>query len=373
MPPEVQDFTIGAEEEFLLVDPESRRLVPAADRVVAADNDAGEAEVGHELQLSQLETGTAVCDTLGELRTELVRLRRSSAAAAEGAGYRIAAAGTHPISVIEGSRFTPEPAYLRLERDYQLVAREQVVCGCHVHIGISDRDVAIDVMNRVRPWLAPIAALAANSPYWMGEDTGYASFRSEIWRRWPMSGTPEPLASRAEYDRLVEELLATGAIDAPARIYWDVRPSAKFETLEFRVTDACSTVDETVMVAGLVRGLARAAWDEAKAGEPPVVPRAELLRAATWRAARFGLDGELIDLGACRSVPARELVDTLTARLRPALEDLGDWDEVTAHVDAVFGRGTGATRQRHAFSRAGRLEDVVDFLLAQTAPGGPGD
>ncbi|HYX44610.1 MAG TPA: YbdK family carboxylate-amine ligase, partial [Acidimicrobiales bacterium] len=247
---------------------------------------------------------------------------------------------------------------------------EQVVCGCHVLVGLSDRDVAIDVLNRVRPWLAPILALAANSPYWQGEDTGYASFRTEIWRRWPTSGTPEPFASRGEYERLVEELLATGAIDAPARIYWDVRPSARFETLEFRVTDACLSVVETVMVAGLVRGLVRAAWQEATAGEPPLAPRAELLRAATWRAARFGIEGELIDLGVCRSVPARDLVDTLAARLRPALEELGDWDEVSALVDVVFGRGTAATRQRRAFARAGRLEDVVDLLLAETVPDG---
>jgi carboxylate-amine ligase len=366
---EGEDFTVGVEEEFLLVDPDSRRLVPAADRVVSAAADRGEGDLSQELQLSQVETGTAVCENLSQLRSELVRLRRVSADAAERVGYRIAAAGTHPISVVEGSRLTPEPAYLRLERDYQLVAREQVVCGCHVHVGISDREVAIDVLNRVRPWLAPVLALAANSPYWQGEDTGYASFRTEIWRRWPMSGTPEPFTSRADYERLVEELLATGAIDAPARIYWDVRPSARFETLEFRVTDACLTVDETVMVAGLVRGLVRSAWEESRADEPPLVPRGELLRAATWRAARFGIDGELVDLGTCRSVPARELVDTLTARLRPALEELGDWDEVSAQVDTVFGRGTAATRQRRAFARAGHLEDVVDLLLAETVAG----
>ncbi len=368
MSPEREDFTIGVEEEFLLVDPDSRRLVPAADRVLPAAPAGGEGTVSHELQLSQLETGTAVCGNLAELRAELVRLRGLTATAAERAGYRIAAAGTHPISVIEGSRFTPEPAYLRLERDYQLVAREQVVCGCHVHVGLADREVAIQVLNRVRPWLAPVLAVATNSPFWMGEDTGYASFRTEIWRRWPMSGTPEPFASWADYQRLVEELAATGAIDAPARIYWDVRPSAKFDTLEFRVTDACLTVDEAVMVAGLVRGLARTAWGEAVAEKPLLAPRSELLHAATWRAARYGLDGDLIDLGICRSVPARELLTTMLDRLRPALEELGDWDEVTAQVDAVFARGTGAARQRRSLARTGRLEDVVDFILAETIP-----
>lgn len=365
-----EDFTVGVEEEFLLVDAESRRLVPRARRVLpraqAAAGPGGQIE--HELQLSQVETGTDVCHSLAAVRAELARLRRAVRTAAEREGCQVASAGTHPLPLPdEGSGVTPKPAYLRLERDYQLVAREQVVCGCHVHVGVADAEVAIQVLNRARPWLPVVRALGVNSPFWMGEDTGYASFRTEIWSRWPTAGTPEVFASRGEYDRLVDDLLRTGAVDDPARIYWDLRPSARFDTLEFRVTDACLRVDETVMVAGLVRALVRTLHGEVGAGDPPVLPRPELLRAASWRAARFGTEGELIDLEAGRSVPAAALVTRLLTVLRPALEEAGEWDEVHHLVERVLAEGTGAMRQRRAFARAGRLEDVVDLVVAETA------
>ncbi len=361
-----EDLTIGVEEEFLLVDPETRRLVPRADEVVADARAAGGAKVEHELQLVQVEADTAVCRTLSELRAQLGGLRRTLAAAAERAGCRLASAGSHPFSPCDDSRVTPKPAYLRLERDYQLVTREQLVCGCHVHVGILDAEMVIRVLNRVRPFLPTVLALGVNSPFWLGEDTGYASFRTEIWRRWPLAGTPEIFASRAEYDELVELMLKTGAIDDPARIYWDVRPSARFDTLEFRVTDACLRVDEAVMVAGLFRALTRTARDEEAAGRPLRRIRPEIMEAAIWRAARYGVDGDLIDLVEGRSMPAREVVRDLLVRLRPALEDAGDWEDVEAMVERVLAEGTGAERQRRAFARSQELTDVVDLVVAET-------
>jgi carboxylate-amine ligase len=367
--PARDDFTVGVEEEFLLVDAATRRLVPRAERVLAAARTAAGpgAQVDHELQLSQVETGTAVCHTLEEVHDELVRLRRAVLAGAEREGCVIASAGTFPLPLGDGSDITPEPAYQRLERDYQLVAREQVVCGCHVHVGLADAESAIQVLNRARTWLPVLRALGVNSPFWMGDDTGYASFRTEIWSRWPTAGTPHVFGSRAEYDRLVDDLLQTGAVDAPARIYWDLRPSARFDTLEFRVTDAFLTVDETVMTAGLVRALVRTLHD-GLSGAPPSLPRPELVRAASWRAARFGTEGELIDLERGRSVPAAQLVDRLLALVRPALEDAGEWHGVHGQVERVLAEGTGATRQRRALARSGRLEDVVDLIVAETAP-----
>ncbi len=367
--PSGDDFTLGVEEEFLLVDPETRRLVPRADEVLEDARADGEAKVEHELQLVQVEAGTAVCRTLSELRDQVAGLRGTLSASAERAGCRIASAGSHPFSPCNDSRVTPKPAYLRLERDYQLVTREQLVCGCHVHVGLADADMAIRVMNRVRPWLPTVLAIAVNSPFWLGEDTGYASFRTEIWRRWPMAGTPDIFTSRAEYDELVELMLKTGAIDDPARIYWDIRPSARFDTLEFRVTDACLSVDETVMVAGLFRALARTARDEEVAGRPLRRTRLEMLQAAIWRAARYGVEGELIDLPGGRSLPAPEVVRDLLVRLRPVLEDIGDWDEVSGLVEGVLEGGTGAARQRRAFARREELADVVDMVVAETVAG----
>ncbi len=240
------------------------------------------------------------------------------------------------------------------------------MCGCHVHVGIADPELAIQVVNRARSWLPVLLALTANSPFWQGSDSGYASFRTIVWQRWPTAGTPGTLADRAEYDELVRTLLAVGAIDDPARIYWDIRPSAKFDTVELRVADANLTVADTVMTAGLARALVVACYRQVVDGEPWVDPRLELRRAAAWRAARFGLDGRLLDLAGCQSLAASEMVERLLDFLRPALVDLGDWERVRALVAEVMAVGTGAVRQRRVFERRRRLEDVVDYVLAET-------
>ncbi|HEV2765017.1 MAG TPA: carboxylate-amine ligase [Pyrinomonadaceae bacterium] len=364
-----EEFTIGVEEEYQIVHAETRELRPRAAKVLPEARSKVGDSVQPELYLSQIEIGTPVCRTLAEVRAEIVRLRREVIRAAERDGNRIAAAGTHPFSHWEEQQITPRARYLGIAEDYQQLAREHLIFGCHVHVGIRDREAAIQVMNRTRPWLSVLLALASNSPFWLGSDTGYASFRTEIWRRWPMAGTPHVFTSRAEYDALVASLVAAGAISDATKIYWDVRPSARFETLEFRVTDVCMTVDEAVLVTGLVRALARTCYAQAARGEHFEHARPELLRAAKWRAARYGLDAELVDVEDVRLVPAREAVEKLLAFVRPSLEELGEWDEVSALARATLERGTGAARQRAAFEHHGRPEDVVDLIVAQTAEG----
>jgi carboxylate-amine ligase len=260
-----------------------------------------------------------------------------------------------------------------MEEDYQQIAREHLICGCHVHIGINDRERAIEIMNRARGWMAPLIALAGNSPFWLGEDTGYSSFRTEIWRRWPMAGSPHIFSSRAEYDALVRTLVETGSISDETKIYWDMRPADRFETLEFRATDVCLTLDEAVLVAGLVRALARtcyelAALDEER-GAAFVPVRPELLRASEWRAARYGVEAELLDVHAGKTVPARELIHKLLDFVRPTLEELDEWDEVQTLAQGVLERGNGAMRQRAAWKKKGCLEDVVDLVVTETARG----
>ena len=215
-----------------------------------------------------VETNTPVCSSLAEVRDALRSTRRALIGAAEREGLRIAAAGTHPFSHWRDQAVTPKTRYHNLAEDYRQVFREEVVFGCHVHVGIEDREAAIQTMNRVRPWLPVLLALSGSSPFWLGADTGYASYRTEVWNRWPMAGMPQPFASRAEYDRLVETLEATGSIREPTKLYWDVRPSSQFETLEFRVADVLPRVEEAVMVAGLVRALAHTCHDAAVRGEP---------------------------------------------------------------------------------------------------------
>ncbi len=369
MPAESEDFTMGVEEEFQIVHPETRELVPRAGRLLPRGPEAGHAEVTNELFLSQIEVGTPVCRTLGEVRSQIVRLRREVIASAARDGSRIAAAGTHPFSHWGDQRLTPKARYFGIADEYQQLAREQIIFGCHVHVGMKDRDAAIRVMNRSRRWLFALLALSGNSPFWLGDDTGYASYRSELFLRFPTVGTPHFLSSRAEYDRVVEDLVAVGMVEDASKIYWDVRPSMHFDTLEFRVADVCTTVDEAVMIAGLCRALARECHARDMAGEPEEDLRPELLKAARWRAARFGLDGDLIDLAGRTTAPAAEMIHALLSFVRPSLEATSDWDEVSSLVDATIARGNGARRQREAFQKAGRMEDVIDQIVAETALG----
>src|SRR5215204_6420473 len=363
-----EEFTVGVEEEYQIVDAETRELGPRALRILPGAQAAVGEQVTPEMYLSQIEIATPVCRDLAEVRAELTRLRREVNAAAGRQGCRIAAAGTHPFSHWEDQEITPRRRYTGIAEEYEQLAREHLIYGCHVHIGVSDREAAVRVMSRARLWLAPLLALAANSPFWLGRDTGYASYRTEIWRRWPMAGTPQEFESRSEYDALVETLVATGSVADATKIYWDLRPSARFETLEFRVTDVCLTVDEAVMIAGLARALTRTCYGQAARGQQPVRVRPELLRAAKWRAARYGLDSTLIDVEKGESVAAHDLIGRLLARLRDALEEDRAWEEVSELVRATLGRGNGATRQRAAFARANRFEELVDFIVGETRP-----
>ncbi len=357
-------FTLGVEEEFHLVDPKTRQIAPDAERVLSG---AKTNRVEPELQKSQIETGTEVCETLDELRQELKRRRGEVAEAAGAVGRRIAASGTHPLSDWRSTQTFPKEAYVLVERNYQQLAREQVVCGCHVHVGFDDPEEAIEVMNRLRPWLPPILALSSNSPFWMGETTGYRSYRNRIWQRWPIAGIPGTFRNRLEYDTLVKTLLSTGSIDDPARIYWDVRASNKFNTLEVRIADACMDVDDSLLVAVLIRALCQTCHKQASDGAPADELRAELLQAAVWRAARYGVSNELLDVISERSLPAWEMLSKLLEFVGPVLESRGEWNEVSALMDQVRSRGTGASRQLKVYERTGRLEAVVDLVVAETA------
>lgn len=364
------NLTLGVEEEFLIVDASTGELRSKAQRLLPGAKEVLGDEVTAELNLSQIETGTPVCSGLAEIRAELVRLRREIASAAEAIGCRVVAAGSHPSAHWEDQRINPsKDRYRMLEEEFQLTARKQLVCGSHVHVGLPDAELAIQVLNRLRLWLGPLLALTANSPFWMGIDSGYASYRTQVWSQWPLTGMPEPLASRADYDELVEKLVAVEAIRDATFVYWDVRASARYETLEFRIADSCLTVDEAVMLAGLARGLTCTAAAEAVAGLPLQPVRGELVEAAKWRAARFGLEGTLVDLEAAQSRPAAEVLAALLDHVRPALEELGDWDEVSGLVEQTLKGGNGAARQRAVFARRPSLERVMKFLIAETMAG----
>ncbi len=368
-------LTVGVEEEFQLVDLVTGALSPSASRVVprADGADAAGGRVEHELYLSQVETASPVCRSLDELRRSLVEQRAAVASAARVEGCGVVAAGTHPFAEWPRQTLTPKAPYVGIGERYAHLADEQLLFGCHVHVAVADREERIRVLDHVRPWLAHLLALSASSPYWEGIDTGYASYRHVMFGRWPTHGTPQPFESWADFERLRDGLLDSGAVDAPGRLYWSVRPSARYETLEFRVSDVCSTVDEAVMVAGLVRGLVHVSLDAVRRDVPPPAVRGELVRMAEWQAARFGLDDALLDLsqagGAPALRPAADVVGALVHHVRPGLEAEGDLDVVAELVRRVADEGNSATRQRAAVAAGLTLVELVERLRGETTAG----
>jgi glutamate---cysteine ligase / carboxylate-amine ligase len=370
VPVEKEDYTLGVEEEYQVIDPETRALCPGAEDVLRrARRTLGEDRVVPELRASQLEVLTPVCRTLSEVRGELLRLRWGVIRAAEEAGVRIAAASTHPFSHWRDQPITAGERYEKILDRERRMAEEQVVFGFHVHVGLSDREAAVQTMNRARLWLAPLLALSANSPFWMGEDTGYASYRTQIWGWLPTAGPPGPFSSLAEHDALVESLVATGGAMEANQIYWDMRLPQKLETVEIRVCDVCSSIDEAVMLAGLCRALVRTCHKGAENEKPYPEVRPEILRAAHWVASRYGLGADLVDVEAGHLAPAKEVVEKLLAFTRRALEEHGDWKEVSVLVGDTLKRGNGAVRQCQVYERSGKLGDVVDALIEDTAKG----
>lgn len=365
MSSKTEAFTIGVEEEYQIIDPDTYELSSSSHALLPSVQKKLGDKAQPELQLSQVEAATPVCKTLHEARTAVTCMRREMIAAAERQGKYLAAAGTHPFSHWKDQRITPKERYVGIAEYYQQLAREAIF-GCHVHIGLESREMGLQVMNRARIWLPQLLALSANSPYWLGEDTGYASFRTMMWSRWPSSGQPQLFASLDEYDRLIQALIAVGSINDATNIYWDIRLSERFNTVEFRVSDCCPTLDEVVMIVGLIRAVVQTCYEQARRDDPIPPVRPELLRAAHWRAARYGISDDLIDVEAQQAIPAAILIEKMLASLRPALEAEDDWDEVAALVHATLRHGNGAMRQRAAYERNERMEDVVAFLVEET-------
>jgi carboxylate-amine ligase len=359
--------TLGVEEEYQLIDAETGQLRQANQEVLRAAGAAMGETVHPELLRSQIEVATPVCDSLDDLDRKLRSLRSRLEAAAARYGCLLGAAGTHPTARWEAQEVTPKQRYLDLAEDFQQLARSTLIFGCHVHVGIPEQDLRIEVMNRVRPWLPVVLALSANSPFWAGADTGYASYRTVVFRRWPLTGLPLRFADYREYSDLIDTLVRSGAIEDATKVYWDVRPSVLFPTLEFRIADVCSTVDDAVTLAGVFSGLVGGAERDARAGLPSPDPRPELLDAAVWRAARHGVETDLIDVMAGRPRPAADVVDDLLLAVRPALEETGEADRVEAGVRQILREGTGARRQRLAYQRAQRFDDVIGLITGETA------
>ncbi|CAN5320819.1 hypothetical protein BH09ACT6_BH09ACT6_03100 [soil metagenome] len=358
------ELTLGAEEELHLIDLESGKLSARAPQLLSR---LPNTHYSAELQRTTVETNTAVTTTLSGLRNELLRLRRGLAEAAGELGLGVAAVGTAPHSEFADFELTATGRYRRMQEQYRLLVDEQLICGLQIHVGVSDRDLAVQIAGRVARDLPLLLALSASSPFLNGHDTGYASIRTTIWQRWPSAGATGDVSSAAAYDELLADLISSGVIADAKMAYFDVRPSSHEPTLELRVCDACPIVDDAVLIAGLFRASVRAAELDIEAGRPARAVRAPLHRAAMWQAARGGLSGQLLDgTEHPRPVPAPQAVRDLVARLRPPLEELGDYDEVRQLSEATLARGNSADRQRAAFAERGDLRDVVEQVVQET-------
>jgi YbdK family carboxylate-amine ligase len=361
--------TLGVEEEFHLVDPDSMEMTPGPRASAAAlAGEAGE-RVHPEIATTQLEIATGICTSLEQVRAELVTARREAAAAAERDGLLLLPASTHPWNSWHTMPVTPGARYEAMVERWAGLARQQDICGCHVHVGIPDLDTAIAVLDRTRPYIPVLLAMTCSSPFHDGVDTGYESWRTLWWTRFPHAGAPEPLGDADGYRRVLAGLVASGVVADGSHLYWDVRPSARLPTIEFRLADVCTTLDDTVLHAALVRSLVRVLAARAQRGEPVPELRPELLRAARWRAARSGLTGPLFDPLRGELVDPREAVGALLAELQEDLAEAGEWDEVTARVQDLLGRGTSAARQRSTWLRTGDRRAVAEWVVREGAAG----
>ncbi|RGC70542.1 Carboxylate-amine ligase YbdK [Micromonospora sp. MW-13] len=358
-------LTVGVEEEFLLVDPHTGTAVPAVDLVLEQVPAELRGQVEREFQTSQIEIGSPPGLELSSIRHSLGVLRRALSEAAEQAGVRVLAIGTGPVDgpvppVVDKPRFD------RMIERFRLLVPGPGNNGMHVHVGVPDAETGVQLLNHVRPWLPILHAVTVNSPFSAGVDTGYASWRSVEWERWP-SVAPTPfLESHEHYQRLIRQLIASGVMLDEGMLYWYARLSARYPTVELRIGDVCPSVDDAVLVAALVRALVATAMTDLAEGRPPVRTDHHLLVAAHWRAAHDGLEGDGVDLADGELRPAWELLDRLVDRLRPELERHGDLAEVTDLLGGLRRHGTGAARQRAVFARTGNLVDVVRDVACQT-------
>ena len=353
--------TFGIEEELLLVDPANGEAVPMAGELLNLYVRPLEAGAGPvltaEFQQEMIEVVTPPHATLASLGQDIVAGRAIAHQAAEDVGVRVAALGTSPLPA------DPHPVQLRrfkaMTEEYGLTAREQLTCGCHIHVSVESPEEAVAVLDRIRIWLPVLIALSANSPFWHGRDSGYASYRSQVWNRWPSAGPLDILGTPDAYHQLVHDMVSTGVALDEGMIYFDARLSRHYPTVEIRVADVCLRPENTVLLAGIARGLVETAAREWREGTQPVAVPSALLRLAAWKASRWGLRGELLDPQTHRPAPALAVVNSLLNHIRGALEDMDDLHRVEDLVDRVLAGGTGAVRQIEVLHRTGDLESVV--------------
>ena len=360
-------LTLGIEEEYQIIDPDSRELKSYITQFLEGDHSVLRLrDIKPEMHQSTVEIGTKPCADIGEARIDLLDLRRAVGNIAESKGACIAAAGSHPFSNYETSAVTDKDRYHAILEDMQFLARDLLIFGMHVHIGIEDKDFAIDAMNTLRYFMPHVLALSTSSPFWLGVNTGLKSYRSAMFKRFPRTGLPHEFNSYAEYKRLLDVLVETGAIENSSKIYWDARPHHTFSTLEFRICDLCTNIDDTLCCAALFQALVLKHYKMRKDNLTFRRYQLSLVEENKWRAMRYGIQGKLIDFGRQQELPAKVLLTELVEFVDDVVDELGCRREVE-HVFTIFQRGTSADQQVQVYRESdGDLKAVVDWLIAET-------
>src|SRR5436305_11814571 len=362
-------LTLGIEEEYQIIDPNTRELRSYITEILEEGRLILLEQIKPELHQSMVEVGSTVCHTPAELRTELIRLRRTIMELAAKNGLKIVAAGTHPISSWMEQEITPRERYMGVKQDMQELAQRLLIFGTHVHVGIEDREFLIDAMNVVRYLLPHVLCLSTSSPFWMGRNTGLKSYRSIIFSNFPRSGIPRAFQSWSDYTYLVDTLVHTNTIPDGSKIWWDVRPNHSYPTLEFRICDVCTRVDEAICMAALFQAIIAKLWKLRRDNMTFRVYPMDLIEENKWRAVRYGLDGKLLDLGKQREVPVRDLIHELIDWfLRDVIDELGTRKEIEYAYKILEG-GSSADRQLKTFTHTGTTRTVVDQLVRETQEG----
>ena len=360
-----EQYTLGIEEEFQIIDPQTRELRSHVVEILDKGKKLLGEQVKPEMIQSQVEVGTGICRNIQEARRDITRLRSIVSSLARQRGLAIVAASTHPTSHWQEQEIYDDPHYKLLIEELKMVASSLLIFGLHVHVAMPDRDRQIHIMNAARYFLPHVLALSTSSPFWLGYDTGLKSYRTEVFKKFPRTDIPDHYDSYASFQRYVELLLKTGCISNPKKIWWDVRPHPNFPTLEFRICDIPTRVDDTVAIAALFQAIVAKLDGLLEKNLGFRLYRRALIQENKWRAVRYGLDGKLIDFGKQKEVAARDLIRELLDFVDDVLDPLDSRKEVE-HVHTILERGTSADAQLKVYQETGDLKQVVDLLAKLT-------
>lgn len=362
------EFTLGIEEEYQVICPKTRELISHDQQIVTNAAKLLNEQVKAEMHQAVVEVGTNICNNITEARKEITHLRKSISDIAIDLGFRIGAAGTHPFTKWETQLITPNPRYDEIINELQDTARSNLIFGLHVHVGIADKQLALHLTNAMRYFLPHLYALSTNSPFWEGRNTGFKSFRSKVFDKFPRTGIPGVFETVAEYEHYLNILIKTKCIDNPKKIWWDIRIHPFFPTLEVRICDVPMTIEETLSIAALIQALVAKLYKLRSQNLNFMLYHRSLINENKWRASRYGLDGKMIDFGKECEVDTRDLMAELLLFVDDVVDDLGSRKEIE-HIKTMLKNGTGADRQLAIFAETKDLTKVVDYIIEQTVLG----